>query len=103
MWPVGFNQAYGYATAGGTDTANLYDGAGNDTFVGRHNYGMLRANDNSFFNFTTGFDSVNAYATGGGRDEAILYDGATNDRLVAGTDGAHAQPHQRVLQLCRWL
>ena len=66
-----FDKVYGYATAGGIDTAKLYDSAGNDTFTGYSTYATLVGT--GFYNYAGSFDKVYAYATAGGTaDKAIL-------------------------------
>ncbi len=83
-----FDKVYGYATAGDAggvgDRANLYDSAGNDTFIGRPTYGILSGVN--FYNYAGSFDKVSAYATagdaGGVGDQAYLYDSAGNDTFT---------------------
>ena len=84
----GFDRAYGYATAGNAggvgDQAFLYDSAGNDTFVGRPEYGLLKGA--GFYNYAQGFGEVTANATagdaGGVGDQATLYDSSGNDTFI---------------------
>ena len=81
----GFGRVSAYATAGDAggagDQASLYDSAGNDTFVGRPEYGLMKGT--GYYNYAQWFDKVYAYATAGGTDLANLYDGIGNDTLYA--------------------
>jgi hypothetical protein len=70
------------ASAGGNDTAYLYDSTGNDTFYGHQTYSYLSGA--GFFNYVNAFDKVYAYATAGGtNDIAYLYDSTGNDTLTS--------------------
>lgn len=86
----GFDPVTAYATAGGAggygdgDQARRYDATGNDIFVGRPEYSLLKGA--TFFNCAQGFDHVYGYATAGGTDQANRYDGPGNDNLQVRTD-----------------
>jgi subtilisin family serine protease len=66
---------------GGSDTARLFDSAGDDVLVSRPESSTLSGR--GFSNTVAGFQRVYAYATAGGNDVARLYDSAGDDRLVA--------------------
>ena len=74
---AGFKTVTGSATAGGSDTAYLYDTAGNDVFVSTAAYSYLQGG--GLTNVAAGFRTVLASATAGGTDVAYLYDTAGND------------------------
>jgi subtilisin family serine protease len=65
----------------GNDTANLYDSAGDDTFLGQSQGSTLKGAGYSCF--VTGVESVYAYSTAGGNDTAELWDSAGNDVFTA--------------------
>ncbi len=84
---TGFGKAYAYATAGGDDTANLYDGATDDVFVGNKVFSSLRSQSSSFFIYVAGYENVNTFATGGS-DIAYLYGHSGDDHFEARHDQA---------------
>jgi hypothetical protein len=54
-----FDQVYGYASGGGTDTANLTGTTGADAFKGDADWGYLRSKGTSdYFNYVRYFDEV---------------------------------------------
>jgi hypothetical protein len=54
-----FDQVYGYASGGGTDTANLTGTSGADAFKGDTDWGYLRSKGSSdYFNYVRYFDNV---------------------------------------------
>jgi hypothetical protein len=54
-----FDQVYGYATGGGTDSANLTGAAGPDTLTADADWGILRStNASDYFNYIRYFDEV---------------------------------------------
>ena len=72
----GFDHVTGHAGAGGTDTANLYDSAGNDAFSAWPTTATFSGT--GFANTAASFGRVNAYASAG-NDVADLYDSSGND------------------------
>ncbi|MBN1590995.1 MAG: peptidase S8, partial [Pirellulales bacterium] len=80
----GFRYVYALANAGGTDSATLYDSAGNDTLMGKPEYTFMYGAN--FHNCAEGFQFVRAHATAGGTDRAYLNDSAGDDRLNAADD-----------------
>ena len=76
----GFDKVYAYATAGGFDTADLYDPWGSYTFTAYPTYATLTGT--GFYNYAGGFDKVNAHRAGG-TDTARLY-GLGRQRHVPG-------------------
>lgn len=57
------SRAFGYATAGGNDTADLYDSAGDDIFYGRSSYAYLFSAGG--YRYASNFENVTAHATVG--------------------------------------
>jgi hypothetical protein len=82
----GFDRVDGYAFAGGSDRAYLYDSAGDDRFVGRPEYSLLTGT--GYYNLEWSFEKVYSFATAGGSDVAYMYDSAGDDRYIAGADYA---------------
>lgn len=82
----GFGRTFVFANQGGSDTAQLYDGATNDQFVATPNYSVMRSLTGEFHHYLSGFDAVTAYSTSGGNDVAQLYDGVGDDVLLARPD-----------------
>jgi len=70
-----------YASAGGHDTADVYDSAGDDVFYANPTVAWIQGN--GYVNGYAGFGTMRAYATGGGYDRAYLYDSSGNDQLNA--------------------
>ena len=75
-----FDGVHAYATAGGLDTAKLFDSPGNDTFYADPIAGALYGD--GFYNRAKYFEGVHAYATAGGGDTAWLNDSAGDDLYV---------------------
>ncbi|MCY2990968.1 MAG: hypothetical protein NTY19_24295 [Planctomycetota bacterium] len=80
---TGFTQVYSYSRLGGSDTALLYDSAGNDVFLadGKANGSRLQGANLDYY--AEGFKQTYAYATGGGADTAKLYDSGGADLFQA--------------------
>ncbi|HOP77139.1 MAG TPA: hypothetical protein PLD05_06590, partial [Thermogutta sp.] len=76
----GFRYAHGYAANGGTDTAMMYDSAGDDEYVCTPDYNILRGDN--FYIRAKLFDYVHAYATAGGYDKATIKGSAGDDKIV---------------------
>ena len=76
---------YGFARAGGADTAHLYDSdsdTSRDTFVGKATYSLLSGA--GFYNRADGFDEVYGHASADGSgDRAYLFDSVGDDYLEA--------------------
>jgi hypothetical protein len=68
---------YGYATAGGIDTAYFHDSTGDDTFVGKGD--EARLSGAGYYLRAKLFDNVFADASKGGDDVALLYGTLGND------------------------
>jgi hypothetical protein len=82
-----FRYVYGYATAGGNDTATM-TGSGGSTgasnFEGRPTYSTLSGTAGSgYYSRVAGFDTVTALSLGNPTDIARLYDSAGNDVFEA--------------------
>jgi hypothetical protein len=84
----GFDEVFSYSTAGGSDTAYLYDGMGQDSLMAGSTYALLRNRGGGFYNYAYRFESVYAYATAGGTDTGTLYDSAGDDLFMARPDQA---------------
>ena len=100
---AGFPIAYGFLTAGGTDTANLspnttttnyvygtssgtinyFDSAGNDTFyeVAQNSYSIMTGP--GYYNEGISFGNVAANSVNGGTDTAIFYDSTGGDTYTS--------------------
>ncbi len=81
-----FENVTAYATAGGNDTATMYDGTTDDLFVswdGGASLADSATTDPAFSYRAEGFDTVNAYANNGGLDAAKLYDSTGTDTFTA--------------------
>ena len=81
----GFERVYGYAGAGGTDTATLNGSGGADKFHGYATYGMMT--DTSFMNYAFDFGVITANASGVG-DFAYLYGSGGDDSFTADASAA---------------
>ena len=99
----GFPVAYGFLTAGGTDTANLspntkttnyvygaakgtvnyFDSKGNDTFyaVPQSSYSIMLGT--GYYNEAISFGTVVANSINGGKDTAVFYDTSGNDTYTS--------------------
>jgi len=66
-YAAGFDTVYAYANAGGNDSANLYDSAGNDRLIARNNLAQILYGDGSSISLYD-FNWVAARATAGGSD-----------------------------------
>ena len=81
-----FESVTAYATAGGNDTASLYDGTTDDLFVswdGGASLADSATTDPAFSYRAEGFDTIDAYANNGGLDSAKLYDSTGTDTFTA--------------------
>ncbi|NQT16107.1 MAG: hypothetical protein HQ582_25345, partial [Planctomycetes bacterium] len=90
---TGFRTLVGYATGGGTDTANLKDSSNSrDIFIGKPTYGQLYDGktffSGDFYQAAVGFEQLNATATAGFNDQARLYDGPGHDVFDSTPDSA---------------
>ena len=80
-----FEGVHAYATAGGVDTARLYDSSGDDLFYADPIHGALynptyqEAYTNGFYNRAKHFEEVIAFGDSGGRDVALLNGSPEND------------------------
>ena len=87
----GFGTNVGYSTAGGSDTAELFDSPGNDTFYAYGNYnqsgkplaGMIGS---GYSNLASGFAANDGFSTAGGSDTAEFFDSPGNDTFYAYAD-----------------
>ncbi len=91
----GFEQVSGFATGAGVgDLAFLYDGAGDDHFVGRPDYAQITyGGDPAHFAYAEGFRWVKTHArvNGHGNDTAELYGVAGGfDKLLLSLQGKYA-------------
>lgn len=77
-------RSYVHATAGGDDTAFLFDTIENDTLTVRPQFSSLRSE--SHFRLAFGFEEVYAFAGAGGSDAAVIYDSAGDDTLSVSAD-----------------
>jgi len=66
---------------GGVNSASMFDSSGDDKFVSKPSYSLLKGN--GFVNYLKGFSNIDATADAGGYDVAKLYDGTGNDSLEA--------------------
>ncbi len=66
--------------AGGSDTAKLYDSAGNDTFTASPGEGQIDYASGTTISVEN-FEAIHSYATAGGTDTAYLSDSTGNDTL----------------------
>ena len=94
MYVSGFDHVIAYGSGDVGDTANLHDGAGNDTWVAKEasNYsemsdktwtGTAWTGTSTYFVRAEGFRTQNAYADGGGANTAYLYDTSGDDVFQA--------------------
>ncbi|MEX0726234.1 MAG: right-handed parallel beta-helix repeat-containing protein, partial [Planctomycetaceae bacterium] len=75
----GYRRAYAYSYAGGFDTVEFNDSAGNDNFVGEEARSWLtNAGVATYYNSASRFDRVSAYASTG-YDVAMMWDSADDD------------------------
>jgi hypothetical protein len=75
-----------HAIAGGIDTAIFHDSDGDDLFVAKPEYGLMRPQSgNSYYSFAEGFDYFIAYASTG-NDSVQVYDSTADDTLVSTAD-----------------
>ena len=74
---VGFEKVYGFAVAGGVDTASMGGSTGADLFFGFQAYSIMRDSSSSFYYYAGGFSEVQA--VGGIGDIAYLYDSDGDD------------------------
>lgn len=79
-----FEKLHAYATAGGNDTATLYDSSGKDKFKGDPAVAKLYRHG-TFYHRAKAFDVVHAISSGGG-DRALLWDSPGNDTLESQRD-----------------
>lgn len=77
----GYEQVYAYSS-GGTDVANLYDSAGDDTMHLKPAYADVTGTTYDKI-IATGFAQENAYSTLGGNDVVKFYDTPGNDLFTA--------------------
>ena len=70
---------YVHGTNGGSDTAFMHDGEGDDSLAVRPQFTSLRGD--GAFQLAYGFERVYAYATSGGIDTAQLYDSVGDDTM----------------------
>jgi hypothetical protein len=75
-----FEGVHAYATAGGTDVADLYDSEGDNTYVGTDVDGALFGA--GFYNRAKHFEEVHAHGNAGGNDTALLYDAVIENGAV---------------------
>lgn len=78
----GFDNVYANANQGGTDTANLYDTSGDDTFVFTSGHAYI-VGATGQFNLAENFENVYAFAQNGGVDTAHVFDSTGNDTFRA--------------------
>jgi hypothetical protein len=78
----GATDLHGYAVAGGTDVAHLYDSPADDVFIADPGSAKLYDQARTFQLRAKFFDYVHAYATAGGDDTAVLYGSAGDDLFV---------------------
>ena len=76
-----FEAVHAYGNSGGSEVANLYDSAGDDTLVGWPSWSKLSGD--GFLNRVKFFEEVYAQADAGGEDVANLYDSSGDDLLEA--------------------
>jgi hypothetical protein len=69
---LGFDYVHGYSHEGGTDTAYLFDSAGDDLLEARPN--QIRLSGDAFFYRAKSFDKVFAHSSEGDNDLAVLTD-----------------------------
>ena len=79
---TGFDRVDGFATAGGNDTAYLYDSTKNDTFWGDSTTAELYGT--GYYNSGHGFEQVHAFFSSVGNDQADLF-GIAGDDTFDGT------------------
>lgn len=78
-----FNHVQVYAGAGGTDTAQLFDSAGDDVFLAHPTWASLTGPNNQFSYQAHGFGTVTAFSSAAiNGDSAQLYDSAGADVLA---------------------
>jgi hypothetical protein len=75
-----FETVYADSTAGGDDTAKMYDSVGDDTFYGKSNVSSMLGT--GYYNRVTDFEKVQAFASTG-TDTARLYDSVGDDTFRA--------------------
>jgi len=80
-----FEAVHAYGTAGGYDSARLYDSAGDDHFVLRPDDGALFGDQ--FYNRAKFFEEIEANADAGGQDNAS-YESVKDAHLEAANDWA---------------
>ena len=84
-----------HGTVGGTDTAFLHDGQGDDSLSVRPQFTSIRSDD--AFQLAYGFERVYAYANAGGFDTAKLYDSVGDDTIsISAGRSAISGPGYRV-------
>ena len=71
---------------GGFDVADMFDGAGDDTFVAHPAWAQLSGA--GYSHRVSGFGEVNAYGSDG-NDEALFYDSTGDDMYVGGPTYGH--------------
>ena len=71
-----------YSTAGGNDTAILYDSENDDYVYGQANSTAIYDKEKTYYNSASGFANVAAISTSG-NDKAFMYDSVGNDVLVS--------------------
>ncbi|MDB4614581.1 PKD domain-containing protein [bacterium] len=87
-YAAGFDYVNFWATAGGVDEAQFYDGPSDDLFVsrvteGNHAQTYLRDQDFGYFNVANRFERTTAYGAQAGTDSAQFYDTFGDDLFVA--------------------
>jgi hypothetical protein len=82
----GFERVFAYAGAGGNDSAEIYDSAGDDTMSVSAHRSMITSEN--YHVSARGFASVVGYATAGGDDIARLYADETDSSWHATSDMA---------------
>jgi hypothetical protein len=75
-----FEHVHGHSTAGGTDTAYLYDSPGNDRFVSDGALSQMLGDEYSLG--AEGFEQVHAYHLAGGDDTAEVHDAVLEHGLT---------------------
>ncbi|MEE8450706.1 MAG: Ig-like domain-containing protein, partial [Thermoguttaceae bacterium] len=84
-----FEATHAFGTAGGVDTARLYDSPADDLFYADPTHGALfnptyqEEYTNGFYNRAKYFEAVHAFATAGGHDTAELHDSSADDTFYA--------------------
>ena len=71
-----------YSTAGGSDTAYLYDSEGEDCLFGQANLTAIYDQNRTYYNSASGFANVVA-TSASGSDKAFMYDSVGNDILTS--------------------